>query len=89
MGQTGNVQRGQLGLDQRAGVVRNSSVIWVWLAFIQLSGTFFSRFATSLMGVQLGGALVRAVGDALQGNHLAGDTLKGALAAAPPPDRPR
>ena len=30
-------------------------------------------------GVELGGALVRAVGDALQGDHLAGDTLKGGL----------
>ena len=29
---------------------KNSSVIWVWFSFIQLSGTFFSRFATSLMG---------------------------------------
>ena len=84
VGQTGNVQRGQLGLDQRAGIsqelIGHLGVVGVHPAQRHL----LFEVCHLADGVQLSGALVRAVGDALQGHHLAGDALKGALAAAPP-----
>ena len=79
VGQTSDVQRGQLGLDQRAGVLQellgHLGVVFVHPAQRHL----LLEICDLADGVQLCGALVRAVGDALQGHHLAGNALKGRL----------
>ena len=79
VGQTGNVQRGQLGLDQRAGIsqelIGHLGVVGVHPAQRHL----LFEVCDLADGVQLGGALIGIVGDALQSDHLAGDALKGSL----------
>ena len=74
-----DIDRRQLGLDQRHRVGDDSGSMSVWSALIHSSGTFFSRLATSLIGLQLGRALIRRVGHALDGDHLAGVALERSL----------
>ena len=63
VGQTGTVQRGQLGLDQRAGIskelIGHLGVVGVHPAQRHL----LFKVCHLADGMQLGGALVRAVGD--------------------------
>ena len=77
--QTGDVQRGQLGLNQRTGVVQEILGHLGVVVVHPAQGNLLFQVGDLADGMQLGGALVRIVGDALQGNHLAGNTLKGCL----------
>ena len=79
VGQTCNVQRGQLGLDEGTGIIQellgHLGVVDVHPAQRHL----LFEICDLADGVQLGGALIGVVGDALQSDHLAGDALKGSL----------
>ena len=77
--QTGDVERGQLSLDEgpcvSKEVFRHLGVILVHPAQRHL----LLEICDLADGVQLSGTLIGAVGDALQGHHLAGDALKRSL----------
>ena len=77
--QTGDVERGQLSLDEgpcvSEEVFRHLGVSLVHPAQRHL----LLEICDLADGVQLSGTLIGAVGDALQGHHLAGDALKRSL----------
>jgi len=79
VGQTGNVQRSQLSLNEGTSVVQelfgHLGVILVHPAQRDL----LLEICDLADGVQLSGTLIGAVGDALQGHHLAGNALKRSL----------
>ena len=79
VGETLDVDGGQLGLDERQGVGEELMGHGGVVGVDPLERDFLFQVGDLADGMQAGAALVRCVGDAVQGNHLAGMALKRGL----------
>ena len=79
VGQTGNVQRGQLGLDQRHSISQELRQHGSVVGVDPFQRNFLFQVGNLADGVQAGGTLVRCVGNAVQCDHFAGVALKSGL----------